>query len=442
METRICCLFLILLLLSCSKKVMVQGTESTKLTFEPIRSILIHGASQSTGPCEPSISINHLNTKQIIAASVLDNFYVSNDEGFTWTNQKLKSTFGVYGDPVVRVNKDGDFLYAHLANSKGRAYTSDEFLDRIVVQKSTDLGKNWSNGSFPGVDHKKDHDKHWLYVDNSSGTVLMSWTEFDKYGSTDTSSKSRILFSKSTDGGTTWSDAISISQFEGDCLDGDKTTEGAHPAVGKDGAYYVTWSFNDKIYLDISKDGGLTWMDQDMIVTSQPGGWSFDIPGIGRCNGMPVMDVDHSGGPNDGTIYISWSDLSSGQDDVDIWLIRSSDDGKSWSDKVRVNNDKTAKHQFFSWMDIDQTTGYIYVVFYDRRNYVDEQTDVYLGYSIDGGKHFENIKISDSPFTPHPDVFFGDYNDISAHDGIIRPIWTSQDNDKMRIYTAIINVIK
>lgn len=411
------------------------------ITFDSIIVKTIHEQYNSTGPCEPTICINPMNINHIVAGSVLDNVYVSNDGGHNWTNNKLTSDFGVYGDPVIRMTKDGKPLYSHLANSAGKAYNSTEFLDRIVVQRSDDGGSTWNNGSFPKVDHIKDQDKQWMTV-GPDGEVLMGWTEFDKYGSNDKEDKSRILFAKSLDGGLSWSNAIPISEKEGDCQDDDTTTEGAYPAIGRDGTYFMVWSYDSKIYLDMSKDKGVTWLKNDMVVADQPGGWSMDIPGIGRSNGMPVMVCDHSKGKNKGNLYISWSDQKNGPNDTDVWLIVSKDNGKNWTSPLRVNDDGPGKQQFFSWMNIDQSNGNLYFVFYDRRHYDDNQTDVYLAYTVNGGRNFSNVKISDKPFTPEPIVFFGDYNDISCHNNVIRPIWTIQDRQKLAVQTAIINVKK
>ena len=52
---------------------------------------------------------------------------------------------------------------------------------------------------------------------------------------------------------------------------------------------------------------------------------------------------------------------------------------------------------------------------------------------------FTNEKISDSPFTPDKSVFFGDYTNISAHGGVVRPIWTRCDGTELSIWTALIN---
>ncbi len=91
-------------------------------------------------------------------------------------------------------------------------------------------------------------------------------------------------------------------------------------------------------------------------------------------------------------------------------------------------------------MTIDQTTGEVVIVFYDRRDYDNNNTDVYIARSSDGGETFENVKISESPFMPSSSVFFGDYTNITAHDGKIRPIWARADGTNRSIWIAIVDV--
>ena len=395
--------------------------------------------SQNIGPCEPTIAINPKNPNQLLAGAVLNKVYASDDGGKTWTKNTLTSPYGVWGDPVIVADYKDQFFYAHLSDPTGKNWASAQILDRIVVQKSADLGKSWTDGSFAGLHHPKDQDKHWLAVDPQSNHLYMTWTEFDKYDSRDAEDHSRILFSKSVDGGDSWSPTIALSQFEGNCLDDDQTTEGAVPAVGPNGNIYVAWAFDEKIYFDRSLDGGATWLGKDIVVTDQPGGWNFNIPGINRSNGMPVTDVDISEGPNRGTIYVNWADQRNGTDDTDVWITYSKDQGNSWEAPIRVNNDNPGKHNFLTWMDIDPITGFVYIVFYDRRNYTDNKTDVYLAYSTDGGQTFTNRKISESPFTPSEHVFFGDYNNLSVYNGTVRPIWTRYEKNKLSVWTSLID---
>lgn len=414
---------------------------SSSLWAQPYPNVKIGDSSDGGGypPCEPSICINPTNPDNIVAGTILDRVYYSKDGGKTWTYKVLKSSYGVFGDPVVIADTKGNFYYLHLSSPDGKGWQSDKILDRIVCQKSEDGGKTWSDGGYMGFHHPKDQDKQWAVVNPTNDEIYATWTQFDKYDSRDPKDSTHILFAKSSDGGQTWSESVRINQIGGDCLDDDNTTEGAVPAVGPNGEIYVAWSLHEKIYFDKSLDGGKTWQKQDQVIAEQPGGWSISIPGINRCNGFPVTACDLSNSPHRGTIYVNWSDQRNGEKDTDIWLSKSTDGGKTWSEAKRVNDDPAGKQQFFNWMSIDPITGYIYIVFYDRRNYFDEQTDVYLATSTDGGETFVNEKISESPFRPTPLVFFGDYNNISAYNGVVRPIWTRLDQGKHSIWTALID---
>ncbi len=396
--------------------------------------------SSSIGPCEPSIAINPTNPDNLVAGAILDLAYYSQDGGKTWERQVLESPYGVWGDPVIGVDYDGNFYYSHLSDPTGLNWASEEILDRIVIQKSVDGGKTWNEGSYTGLRHPKDQDKQWMAVDPNNNNLYLTWTEFDDYGSRKPADQSRILFSRSTDQGESWTPARAINQFNGDCIDDDQTTEGAVPAVGPNGELYVAWAYDEKIYFDRSLDAGETWLKEDIVVADQPNGWTIDIPGINRCNGMPVTAVDLSSGLHRGAIYVNWADQRNGENDTDIWISRSMDQGNTWTKPLRVNDDPPGKHQFLTWMSVDPKTGFIYIVYYDRRNYEDNRTDVFMAYSTDGGQSFKNVKISEKPFTPVSFTFFGDYNNIAAYNGRIRPIWTRYQDGKLSVWTALIDM--
>jgi hypothetical protein len=106
----------------------------------------------------------------------------------------------------------------------------------------------------------------------------------------------------------------------------------------------------------------------------------------------------------------------------------------------RVNDDPPGRHQFFTWMAIDQATGYLWFVYYDRRNFTNNMTEVYMAVSTDGGETFINFPVSEEPFLPQSNIFFGDYNNVSAHNNVVRPIWTRLHGGQKSIWTAIIDV--
>ena len=387
-------------------------------------------------PNEPSIIINPRNTQQMLAGANIDNYYYSSDGGFSWQNNRLFSPeLGVWGDPCIIVDTAGSFYFFHLSNTAGGAW-----IDRIVCQRTDDFTVTWTDGAGIGLDGTKAQDKEWAVVDPANNHIYVTWTQFDTYGSSNPNDSSIIRFSKSTDQGETWSEPKRLNKVAGDCIDSDNTVEGAVPAVGPEGQIYVAWAGPEGIVFDKSLDGGETWLDNDIFVSDFPGGWDISIPGILRSNGFPVTVCDLSSGPNRGTIYINWSDQRNGTNDTDVWLVKSTDGGNTWSERVRVNDDEPGRHQFFNWMAVDQVTGKLWFVFYDRRNYTDTQTDVFMAMSDDGGETFTNFKVSESPFVPNPSIFFGDYNNISAHNEIVRPIWTRLHDNQLSIHTAIVDI--
>lgn len=121
-------------------------------------------------------------------------------------------------------------------------------------------------------------------------------------------------------------------------------------------------------------------------------------------------------------------------------MIKSPNRGDNWSEPVKVATDTNNRHQFMPWVAVDQTTGILYVLYYDRRNYPenDLQTDVYLAWSIDGGSKFSEVKISETPFTPDPTKFFGDYTNLTAFNGTIAAVWTRMDEGKTSVMATVI----
>lgn len=417
---------LLIVLSSCEKK-----SDKKELEFPNYR-------VSSTGnerPNEVTISINPVNSNNIVIGSNLNFYYYSFTGGTSWTEGIITSSeHGVWGDPVLMFDDTGVLYYCHLSNPDGPAW-----VDRIVVQKSIDGGQTWDDGAGIGLNGDKLQDKEWIALDRSdsqySGNLYLGWTEFDLYQSEDPEDKSRIRFSYSDDRSATWSEPIIISDTEGDCLDDDNTMEGAVPAVGNNGDVYICWAGPEGIYFDKSSDGGQTF-GQDMIISDMPGGWAIDIPGIFRCNGMPFTVYDNSDSDYSGNLYVMWSDQRNGSDNTDIFLMKSEDGGASWSQRKMINNDGTQSHQFFPNIVVDPITGIIYIVYYDRSTSAGNETDVWMARSTDGGESFTSYKISKTSFTPVYTVFFGDYIDIDAYNGHIYASWMRMDNEKMSVWVA------
>lgn len=362
-------------------------------------------------------------------------YFHSGDGGASWDEGSITDPYDL-GDPTIAVDADGIAYYGYIGTFSHSG---------IFVARSTDRGVSWE----PAV-AVLEHDSGAPFEDKETpvcdctfgpyaGRLYVSWTQFDAYGSSDPADSSRILFSYSRDQAASFTPPIRVSDQGGDCRDRDGTVEGAVPAVGPYGTVYLTWAGPRGIEFDRSDDGGDSW-GVDRVISDIPGGWDFAVSGIYRCNGLPITKVDLSGGLYSGRLYVLWSDQRNG--DTDVFLIYSDDGGDHWSPRRRVNGDPigNGRDQFFPWMDVDPVTGHIYVVYYDRRASTDDATEVWLAVSTDGGDTFSEEVISQSPFTPNPTVFFGDYIGIAARNGRVRPFWMRLDGSQMSDWTALVEL--
>jgi hypothetical protein len=411
--------------------------------------VTIFTPTLSQPPEEPSICINPKNVNLLVAGANINYVSYSTNGGTNWATAYglQNSQYGVWGDPCIICDTNGVFYYFHLANSVSPGY----WIDRIVCQKSTNNGVSFSNpGSYTYFNSPKEQDKEWACVDPRNNYIYITWTQFDNYGVSTPTDSSNILFSKSTDGGNTWVNfgtgtAKRINKLPGDCVDADNTVEGAVPCVGPNGEVYVGWAgpkiWNSQygIFFNKSTDAGNTWLTNPIYVCDQPGGWDYMISGLQRSNGMPITCCDLSNSSYRGNIYIGYSDEASSTDH-DIKFVKSTNGGLNWSAPLRVNNDAAGKEQFMPWMTVDQKNGHIYFVFYDRRRFTNNATDVYIAKSTNGGVSFTNFIVSDSlsPFVPTSGTFFGDYTNITAYDGRVRPIWARLQGT-LSVLTALVD---
>lgn len=357
---------------------------------------------------EPSVAIDPADPNHLVAGSNIKERFESFDGGTTWNRSSFTSAYGFYGDPVLHYTTDGRLFVTHLSQTPGKAWGA--WFDRIVVDRlypdtaSFEVGYNGS----------RTQDKPWLSSDEHSlfkGSIYVTWTEFDKYGSDDPEHRSRIRFASLKKDGNTFSDAITISDSTGDCRDSDSTLEGATTAIGPQGEIYAVWSGANKLWFDKSTDGGKTW-GEDRILADHVAGWDMKMPNIHRANGMPFLACDTV----QNILYMTWADEYSGN--ADIWLMYSRDGGVNWSERIRLNLDETTKHQYFPNVAIDQRSGKVLVAYYDqRRSDRDVYYDIYIStFTPDEGVNEYRLTGDLIPL-PGERIFFGDYLDIDVQHG-------------------------
>ena len=402
-------------------------------------------------PAESSVAINPTNPDHIVAVSLFTGprisnaSYVSKDGGKTWkTSFCPNPAKRIQGDDAVAFDADGVAHHTYISFTGIRLARPRRAENGIFCSSSHD-GLKWSEPTAI-IDHVNTvepfEDKPFLGIDLSptskyKGNIYVAWTKFDVYGSKKPENKTHIYMSRSTDGGKSFSPAWRISDKAGTAKDDSTTVEGAVPAVGPNGEVYIAWSGPEGIVVDQSTDGGVKF-GKDVLVSKHPGGWDFGVKGLKRHNGMPVTGADISKGEHRGSVYVMWLDKRN--NDPDVFLAYSRDQGKTWSDPVRVNDDKkgNGKEQLFAWMAVDPVDGSVNIVFYDRRDTEGTMTGLTLARSTNGGKSFRNYKVDQKPFDLKGRLFFGDYLGISAYDGRVVAVYPHYANpNRLQLSAAL-----
>ncbi len=384
-------------------------------------------------PGEPSVIINHAEDGNIITAMGTDLVVYTVDGGKTWNESLITSPLG-RGASVGMI-----------ADAKGRIYNfhrtegekPGEGYDHIICQRSDDGGKTWNEGSVFGGGSGKKNDKLGIAVNIGKQIIYAAWTQYDQFPSTEPGCKSYAMFTMASNAGNRWDKPRAMNQLPGNCANDGTSIAGVTPAVSGEGRIFLAWSNNNVIFFDRSYDEGKNWLFNDLAIAQQHGGWALSVTGFGVTYNAPMLMIDNSASRYHGVLHLVFADQRAGVNDTDIWYHRSIRYGDSWAPPTKVNKDESGRHQFSPAMAIDQVTGNIYILYYDQRDYTDGQTDVYLSWSIDGGSNFSERRISETPFTATPIPFY-DHTAISAHNGVITPVWTRTDNGKISIWGAVI----
>jgi hypothetical protein len=380
---------------------------------------------------EPSVAINPKNPEQVAAAfqSPAKVSY-SEDAGTHWRLAAGTSpaNYNVSGDVSITYDIRGHAILCYIAFDKlgtPQYWANNATRNGIFVRRSLDGGKTWEPNT-AAVDEQPTRpdmpfeDKPYVVADNNSaspfaGNLYVGWTEFSL-------SKSIILFSRSTDGGTTWSAPLEISTHEGIPRDDNGAVEGFDAVAGPDGTLYAIWSDGDSIVMAMSRDGGVTFGVSRKILDTAAS--YFKVEDVERSDGFPQIGID----PRTEQLYVTWTDYRNG--DVDVFCSTSRDRGRTWSPVTRVNNDRVhnGADQFFQWLAVDPASGAAYVVFYDRRGDPGNRSAVIvLARSTDGGQTFANYVWTETPFDPG-DQFIGDYTAIAAFNDRVYGAWAYKES--------------
>jgi hypothetical protein len=154
---------------------------------------------------------------------------------------------------------------------------------------------------------------------------------------------------------------------------------------------------------------------------------------------------DATGGPFNNRIYLVYTDETVNENnDTDIMMRTSTDDGATWSAPVRVNDDATINSQFLPYVALDPTTGIVAVGFHDCRNdngipgpggtnmIPNDDAEYYGTFTTDGGATFApNRRLSggfSNATASGNGIDFGDYVGLDARAGKLYTLWADNAN--------------
>jgi hypothetical protein len=353
------------------------------------------------------------------------------DGGLTWTDELLPvGLLPWHSDPGLTYDLNGNFYAMTL--SLNASSTSSGF----EIFRSTNGGLSWEDPVW-AIQSGSDvfEDKEMIACDRApdspyQGNLYISWTRFS-----DHNRRTDCCFIRSIDGNQNWDPPIIISD--------NPTLQWPLPVVGAGGTVYVAWvSYRySQIRLDRSFDGGETWGD-DIIVTNcyEP---STLLNGDIMVFSFPAMDADITGGRYHGNLYVAYMDKTNY--DRDIYFRKSTDQGETWSNAVRINDDEwdNGCDQFHPWLTVDEN-GVLTAMFYDRRN--DEQHnllyDIYCTQSFDGGDSWtDNVRVTTESSDPTAGGtvlagLIGEYSGVSLKNGWANFVWTDFRNNEQDTYGA------
>ena len=139
-----------------------------------------------------------------------------------------------------------------------------------------------------------------------------------------------------------------------------------------------------------SRDGGETWSSPTLVAKVLLGN-GIPHTQFGATN-YPAVGVDNSGGPHAGSLYVvmyNWTGAF-----MQVQIVSSADGGNNWSRPVPVAPGIT-HDQFFPWLSVSPT-GLVGVSWLDRRNDpANVNYQAFAAISVDGGLSFQpNVQLT------------------------------------------------
>ena len=386
-------------------------------------------------------------------------FSNTTDGGQTWTVRgdtplRTLPDLNACSDPSVGADDRGTFYIAYLDENFSFSTGIDDV--DIRVARSGDKGKTFRTSSVAVNSGPDDYlDKPLIGVDGQAGSPFRG----NVYVTYDNALPSDVIsVVTSRDGGSTWSAPAPLDGRSATQL----LLLGSVPAIAPDGTVYIFWArfayYAPPLSIRFSRsiDGGATWSPAADVAADLPSPGQFYLknadPDFGSvadrgviANSFPMAAVG-----SDGSVYVAWTDFPSGTckkaqpvgpvppcTNSDVRLAVSHDRGATWSAPVRLGGDSGSSDQFFPTVAA-HGNGLVSIAWIDRRLDPDNVNyDIFYTNTYDGVNFLPDVRVSSVTSLTGTRQFLGDYNGMAGTADAVFPVWGDlRDDVAIQMFTA------